>query len=183
MVCGAKNYQVGDKVPLATVGALLPGGEGGNRQAPLRGVESFGMLCSARELGLSEEHEGLLILDPSCELGAPMAKALGLDDVVFEVNVTPNRADALSHLGIAREVATLLGVPVKLAEAGAGRVRLEGRVDSGAIRIEDPTRCLALRGAGDRGREGEAVTRGGCRSASRRAGCGRSTTWSTSPTT
>jgi len=122
VVCGAKNYQVGDVVPLATVGALLPGGVK-IEKAKLRGVESSGMLCSARELGLSEDASGLLILPREVAPGTPIAAAVGLDDVLIEVNVTPNRPDALSHLGIARELAALLGRPVrapapKLAEAG-----------------------------------------------------------------
>jgi phenylalanyl-tRNA synthetase beta chain len=122
VVCGAKNYQVGDVVPLATVGTQLPGGVK-IEKAKLRGVESFGMLCSARELGLSEDASGLLVLPQDVKPGTPIAKALGLDDVLLEVNVTPNRPDALSHVGIAREVAALLGQKVKLlapklAEAG-----------------------------------------------------------------
>src|SRR5689334_19303118 len=88
IVCGAKNYQVGDVVPLATVGAVLPGGTK-IEKAKLRGVESFGMLCSARELGLSAEASGLLILDPGLAPGTPIASALGLADVLLEVNVTP----------------------------------------------------------------------------------------------
>jgi phenylalanyl-tRNA synthetase beta chain len=140
IVCGAKNYQVGDKVPLATVGTLLPGAKEPIRAAALRGVQSAGMLCSARELGISDDQGGLLILPPDAPLGAPVAQVLGLDDVVLELNVTPNRADALSHLGVAREVATLLGVPLKahpvtLAEAGAPASSLV------SIRIEDAGRC------------------------------------------
>src|SRR5919198_2780197 len=102
IVCGAKNYQVGDKVPLASPGARLPNGME-IRETSIRGVESFGMLCSAKELGLSEDASGLLILDPQLREGTPLAQALGLDDIALEVNVTPNRPDALSHLGIARE--------------------------------------------------------------------------------
>jgi phenylalanyl-tRNA synthetase beta chain len=117
VVCGAKNYKVGDKVPLAKVGASLPGGLT-ITQAKLRGVDSFGMLCSSRELGLDAEHAGLYILDPALVPGTPIAQALGLDDVTFEINVTPNRPDALSHLGVAREVATLLQVPLKLPATG-----------------------------------------------------------------
>lgn len=139
VVCGAKNYKVGDKVPLATVGSKLPGGLE-IKKAQLRGVESLGMLCSARELGLSEEHSGLMILDPSLPVGLPIAKALGLDDTIFEVNVTPNRPDALSHLGIAREVAAILGVPLKLPEPrlneGGGAAS-----DVAKIRIEAADRC------------------------------------------
>src|SRR4051812_33510740 len=116
VVCGAKNYKVGDKVPLATVGTKLPNGTE-IKAAPLRGIESFGMLCSSRELGLSEEHAGLLILDPKLKVGTPIATALSMDDAIFEVNVTPNRPDALCHLGIARELGTLMGKPVKLPAA------------------------------------------------------------------
>jgi phenylalanyl-tRNA synthetase beta chain len=139
VVCGAKNYKVGDKVPLATVGTELPGGMKIGK-AQMRGVDSSGMLCSAKELALPEGENGLLILDPNLKVGTPIAEALGLDDVIFEVNVTPNRSDALSHLGIAREVATLLGTglcppPAKLTESS---VEASTKVQ---IRIEDPERC------------------------------------------
>lgn len=139
VVCGAKNYKVGDKVPLATVGTKLPNGVE-IKQAPLRGVDSHGMLCSSKELGITEESSGLMILHADAKVGQPIAEALGLDDVVFTVNVTPNRADALSHLGIAREVATLFNVPLKKPE-----VKLtESATDAStkiAIRIDDPERC------------------------------------------
>jgi len=139
IVCGAKNYQVGDVVPLATVGAVLPGGLK-IEKAKLRGVESFGMLCSARELALSEDASGLLLLPRDVLPGTPIARALGLEDVILEVNVTPNRPDALSHLGIARELAAILGVPVRrpearLAEAGPPAA------DAVRIRIDAPEKC------------------------------------------
>jgi phenylalanyl-tRNA synthetase beta chain len=139
IVCGARNYAVGDLVPLARVGAVLPGGAR-IESARLRGVESFGMLCSARELGIDAEASGLLILPAGVAPGTPAARALGLDDVMLEVNVTPNRPDALSHLGIAREVAALLGrrarLPAaRLAEAGAPAAGLA------RVRIEAPDRC------------------------------------------
>lgn len=139
VVCGAKNYKVGDLVPLATVGTKLPAGMK-IEKAKLRGVESFGMLCSAKELGLSEDASGLMILDPSLEPGAPIARALGLEDVVFEVNVTPNRGDCLSHIGIAREVAALTGKPLKLPDVSFAEA--DARADEKvAVRIEDPDRC------------------------------------------
>jgi phenylalanyl-tRNA synthetase beta chain len=137
VVCGAKNFQVGDLVALATVGTVLPDGHSIER-ATLRGVESEGMLCSARELGLADDASGLLILSPGLVPGAPAAEALGLDDAVLEMNITPNRGDALSHLGVAREVAVLTGqvlrrmapdVPEDTAEvAAAARVRNEDAV-------------------------------------------------------
>ncbi|HZZ83348.1 MAG TPA: phenylalanine--tRNA ligase subunit beta [Anaeromyxobacteraceae bacterium] len=139
VVCGAKNYRVGDVVPLATVGARLPGGVE-IKKAKLRGVESFGMLCSARELGLSADAAGLMILPAETAPGLAIADALELEDVLFEVNVTPNRPDALSHLGLAREVAALLGVPLKpprpaLREAGGPAAAAV------AVRIEAPEKC------------------------------------------
>src|SRR5690349_8029052 len=139
IVCGAKNYAVGDVVPLATVGATLPGGQKIER-AKLRGVESSGMLCSARELALDADASGLLILPREVAPGTPIAQALGLDDVLLEVNVTPNRPDALSHVGIAREVAALLGRPVKLP---APRLAEGGGAASDAVRvrIEAPEKC------------------------------------------
>ncbi len=140
VVCGAKNYQVGDKVPLATVGTKLPNGIEIKASA-LRGIDSFGMLCSSRELGLSEEHAGLLILDPALKVGTPIAQALALDDVIFEVNVTPNRPDALCHLGIARELATLLGQKVKLPAVKLNE-SAQPASEAISIRIDDSTRCL-----------------------------------------
>ncbi len=139
VVCGAKNYKVGDKVPLATAGTKLPNGAD-IKQAALRGVESFGMLCSAKELGLSEESSGLLILPPDTKPGLPIAEALGLDETVLEVNVTPNRPDALSHLGVAREVGVVTGATFKPPQPKPpeGGAPVTDRVK---VRIEDPARC------------------------------------------
>ena len=139
VVCGAKNYAVGDLVPLATVGTTLPGGVV-IKKAKLRGVESFGMLCSARELGLSEDASGLLILPADAVPGTPIAAALRLEDVLFEINVTPNRPDALSHLGIAREVAAALGAPLKRA-AGVPREQGAPAAEAVQVRIEAPEKC------------------------------------------
>src|SRR5256885_4487799 len=113
VVCGAQNFQVGDVVPMATPGATLPAGMRIER-AKLRGIESAGMLCSARELGLSEDHSGLLLLPRDTSPGIRLGELLGLPDVVFEINVTPNRPDALSHFGIARELAALTGAKARL---------------------------------------------------------------------
>ena len=147
IVCGAANARAGLKAPLATIGAKLPGGIE-IRKAKLRGVESFGMLCSARELGLSEDATGLMELPDSLAAGTPLAEALALDDTVLEVNLTPNRGDCMSVLGVAREAAlragrTLAGpsiqpvpaasterFPVEL-EPGAGCARFAARVIRG----------------------------------------------------
>ena len=139
VVCGAKNYQVGDVVPLAKVGTTLPGGTRIER-AKLRGVESYGMLCSAKELGIDPDASGLYILPRDVAPGTLIVKALALDDVLLEVNVTPNRPDALSHVGIAREVAAAFGRKValpasRLAEGGGPAA------DAVRVRIEAPEKC------------------------------------------
>src|SRR5690606_16128332 len=94
IVCGAQNYGVGDHVPAALPGAVLRGGKAIGA-AKLRGIESFGMLCSGKELGADDGVDGLLLLDRSTVPGTPIARVLGKDDVALELNVTPNRADAL----------------------------------------------------------------------------------------
>lgn len=113
IVCGAPNAAPGIKVPLATVGAKLPGGMHIG-VAKMRGVESAGMLCSARELGLSQDHAGLMILPDSAVVGANIRDALELDDTLFTLKLTPNRADCLSILGVAREVAALTGCALNM---------------------------------------------------------------------
>jgi phenylalanyl-tRNA synthetase beta chain len=107
IVCGATNYKVGDKVPLALPGAKLPNGLE-IRKSKLRGVESEGMLCSPIELGLGEDASGLLILSPDAKIGAPIAD-LFPTDTILDVEITPNRGDLLSHFGLAREIAALSG--------------------------------------------------------------------------
>jgi phenylalanyl-tRNA synthetase beta chain len=104
VVCGARNVRAGLKVAVAKVGAELPGGLVIKR-TKIRGVESNGMLCSARELGLGEEHDGIMELPPSLALAVDVRKALDLDDTVLEVNATPNRGDCMSVFGIARDYA------------------------------------------------------------------------------
>lgn len=112
IVCGAPNARAGLKAPLARVGAQLPG-ELHIKAAKLRGVESAGMLCSARELGLSDAAAGLLELPADAPVGADLRNYLQLDDTLLEISVTPNRGDAMSVLGIAREIAALTGGTLK----------------------------------------------------------------------
>jgi len=111
IVCGATNYKVGDKVPLALPGAKLPNGTE-IRKSKLRGVESEGMLCSPIELGLGEDASGLLILSPDAKIGAPIAD-LFPGDIILDVEITPNRGDLLGHFGLAREIAALTGKKLK----------------------------------------------------------------------
>jgi phenylalanyl-tRNA synthetase beta chain len=112
VVCGAKNIAPGQKVPLAKVGAILPGNFE-IKAAKIRGVESLGMLCSAKELGLAEDAEGILQLSPDAPLGQDLLRYMGLPDSLFELEITPNRADLLSHGGVAREVAALFNKAVR----------------------------------------------------------------------
>jgi phenylalanyl-tRNA synthetase beta chain len=111
IVCGATNYKVGDKVPLAVPGAKLPNGTE-IRKSELRGVESEGMLCSPIELALGEDASGLLILSPDAKVGAPIADLFPAD-TILDVEITPNRGDLLSHFGLAREIAALSGNKLK----------------------------------------------------------------------
>src|SRR4051794_8026123 len=106
IVCGAPNVRAGMKAPLALIGAKLPGGVE-IKKAKLRGIESSGMLCSARELTLSEDTSGLMDLSRDLPTGQDLSKALGLDDTILEINLTPNRGDCMSVLGVAREVAAV----------------------------------------------------------------------------
>jgi len=140
VVCGATNWKVGDLVPLAMPGTSLPGGQRIER-ARLRGVDSHGMLCSAKELGLQEDASGLLLLPADAVPGAPLARVLGLEDTVLEVNVTPNRPDALSHLGIAREVAAVLGRSVKLPVARLAQ-KPPPATSVVKVRVDAPDRCF-----------------------------------------
>ncbi|MGI4814997.1 MAG: phenylalanine--tRNA ligase subunit beta [Janthinobacterium lividum] len=130
IVCGAPNVAPGIKVPCALVGARLPAAQPGGepfeiRLSKLRGVESAGMLCSARELQVSGEDAGLLILSSDASVGAPIGEVLDLNDHIFEVKLTPNRADCLSVLGIARETAALTGAPLRAPVFTATPVTLD----------------------------------------------------------
>ena len=118
IVCGAKNYRVGDKVPLALPGAELTGGLK-IRASKLRGVESEGMLCSPKELGVAEDAAGLLILSPQAKIGTPIRDLFPLD-TILDVEITPNRGDLLSHFGLAREISALVGTPLRVVP-GLGR--------------------------------------------------------------
>jgi phenylalanyl-tRNA synthetase beta chain len=108
IVCGAPNVAAGQKVAVALPGARLPDGSVLKR-SKIRGVLSNGMICSARELGLGGEHEGILVLDPNAQVGAPLTSVVPVGDTVFELELTPNRGDCASILGVAREVRALFG--------------------------------------------------------------------------
>lgn len=115
IVCGAQNHKAGDKVIAALPGAVLPGNFA-IKKSKIRDVESNGMLCSFKELGLTDTSDGIVILDSAAPVGLNYAEYAGYDDVTFELKVTPNRADCLSHYGLARELGCLLNKPVRTPE-------------------------------------------------------------------
>lgn len=137
IVCGAKNYKVGDKVPLALPGAKLPGGIE-IKAGKLRDVESMGMMCSGRELGIGEDHGGLLILDPALKVGS-LFKDIVPPDVVFDLEITPNRSDLLSHTGLARELAALTGKALKSTPEIA--LPEEEKASKSQVRLDAPDAC------------------------------------------
>jgi phenylalanyl-tRNA synthetase beta chain len=114
VVCGAPNCALGIKAPFARIGTVLPGGFTISRRKLMKKYESFGMLCAADELGLSSDHSGLLVMDASIPTGTPLEAVLGPAETVFDVEITWNRPDVLSIVGVAREFAALLRRPVKL---------------------------------------------------------------------
>ena len=109
VVCGAPNVDAGQKVPFAKVGSIIPNGNFEIKKAKLRGEVSEGMICAEDELGLGDDHSGIMVLDPNLKEGTKLSEALGLNDVVMEISITPNRSEALSHYGIARDLAAVLG--------------------------------------------------------------------------
>ncbi len=139
IVCGAQNFEAGDKVVVAMIGAVLPG-DFKIKKSKLRGVESFGMNCSGRELGLSADHEGIMILPADAPVGMAAADYLGVGDTILDLEITPNRPDCMSMLGMAREMGAIYDVdmtfePPVLVESGediSGKVR---------VTIDDPQRC------------------------------------------
>ncbi len=136
VVCGAKNFKVGDLVPLAQVGSALPGMTITERK--IRGEISRGMLCSGAELGISKDSSGILVLPKDVTLGADVVATLGLDDVIYELEVTPNRGDCMSMVGVAREVAALLGKELLVPDAFVPPSDVDNPI---RVDIQDPDGC------------------------------------------
>ncbi|MDD3329045.1 MAG: phenylalanine--tRNA ligase subunit beta [Zoogloea sp.] len=153
IVCGAPNAAAGIRIPCALVGADLAGF--GIKAAKLRGVESFGMLCSAKELGISDESSGLLVLPEDAPVGTSLRDYLALDDTLFTIKLTPNRADCLSLTGIAREVAALTGSPLSLV---ACEPVAAGHADTRGIVLDAPEACPRYCGRIIRGVDAKAPT-------------------------
>jgi phenylalanyl-tRNA synthetase beta chain len=159
IVCGAPNVRVGMKVPCAMAGAILPPGPDGKpfeiKVGKLRGVESQGMLCSARELKLSEENAGLMDLPEDAQVGQNFRDYYQLNDLKFTIKLTPNKADCLSVLGVAREVSALTGTPLTLPEAHIVAVSLQDKLP---VKISAPDLCGRFSGRIIRGVNAKAPT-------------------------
>ena len=159
IVCGAPNVRVGMKVPCAMAGAVLPPGADGKpfliKVGKLRGVESQGMLCSARELKLSEDHGGLMDLPADAPVGQNFRDYYQLNDLKFTIKLTPNKADCLSVLGVAREVSALTGTPLSLPEAHVVPVALTEKLP---VKISAPDLCGRFVGRVIRGVNAKAPT-------------------------
>ena len=159
IVCGAPNVRVGMKVPCAMVGAILPPGADGKpfeiKIGKLRGVESYGMLCSARELKLSEDHGGLMDLPSDAPVGQNFRDYYQLNDLKFTIKLTPNKADCLSVLGVAREVSALTGTPMQLPEAVVLPVTLQETLP---VKVSAPDLCGRFAGRVIRGVNARAAT-------------------------
>lgn len=147
IVCGAANVATGQKVPVGLVGAIVPRNQhesGGSpftlSQVKLRGEISNGMICSEYELGLGDDRDGILILAAGSKAGTPLARHFGLEDHVLEIGITPNRSDAMSHIGVAREVAAFLGKKLKVPKPrlAEGSVRTSTYLQ---VLIDDPQNC------------------------------------------
>ena len=139
IVCGAPNAREGLVAPVALVGAQLPNGLTIKR-AKIRGEESQGMLCSQQELDISDEASGLMELPDDTQIGAPIVEALGLDDVVLELEITPNRPDCLSMIGVAREISITTGNPLRLPEVNVQQETTDIH-NLTSITIEDSDLC------------------------------------------
>jgi len=160
IVCGAPNVKPGIKVPCALVGAVLPPAETGGKPfeikvGKLRGVESYGMLCSARELKLSEDAGGLLVLPEDAPVGQDIRQYLDLDDQVFTIKLTPNKADCLSIHGVAREVSALTGAELTLPSMTPVAVTLQDKLP---VKISAPDLCGRFSGRVIRGVNAHAAT-------------------------
>lgn len=154
IVCGAPNVEVGVKVPCARIGAVLPG----NfviKAAKLRDVESSGMLCSAKELGIDEDHEGLLLLPSDAPVGMDFRQYYDLNDKILTLKLTPNRADCLSVYGVARDLAAITQSTVKPLEIEEVQTQIQDHL---SVEIEDSKACLGYYGRLIRGVNANAST-------------------------
>lgn len=140
IVCGAPNVAANQKVVLGKIGAVIPQNNLKLTKAKIRGVESFGMLCSEAELMISNDHSGIMVLPADLTEGTPITEALGLNDIVFEIGITPNRPDALSHVGVARDLAAIFNKELILPQFPDSSDSQDAK-NIFSIKVNDPALC------------------------------------------
>ena len=140
VICGAPNVAPGQKVVFAPIGTLIPNGNFQIKKAKIRGVESNGMICAEDELLLSEDHSGIMVLNSTLQAGKPITEALNLNDVIFEIAVTPNRPDALSHVGVARDLSAIFNRELHLPEIVLKESKIKAN-EIASVEIIDQKNC------------------------------------------
>ena len=140
VICGAPNVEAGQKVVFAPIGTLIPNGEFEIKKAKIRGVESHGMICAEDELLLSDDHSGIMILDENLIPGSKITDAINLNDVLLEIGITPNRPDALSHIGVARDLAAIFNRNLKMPKINL--IESEAQIENlASVEVEDEINC------------------------------------------
>ncbi len=140
VICGAPNVAAGQKVVFAPIGTIIPNGNFQIKKAKIRGVESNGMICAEDELLLSDDHSGIMVLDENLPAGKSISEALNLNDVIFEIAVTPNRPDALSHIGVARDLSAIFNRELRIPELNLKESKLKA-TDVASVEILDSENC------------------------------------------
>lgn len=140
VICGAPNVAAGQKVVFAPIGTIIPNGNFQIKKAKIRGIESNGMICAEDELLLSDDHSGIMVLDENLPAGKSISEALNLNDVIFEIAVTPNRPDALSHIGVARDLSAIFNRELRIPELNLKESKLKA-TDVASVEILDSENC------------------------------------------
>ncbi|MCW8802775.1 MAG: phenylalanine--tRNA ligase subunit beta [Ignavibacteriaceae bacterium] len=141
VVCGAPNVAKGQNVVFAPIGTQIPKGEMEMRKVKIRGVESHGMICAEDELELSDEHSGIMVLDDELSAGTPISEALKLNDVILDIAITPNRPDALSHIGVARDLSAIFNRDLRIPKLDFQESQTDAK-EFASVEIEDKINCL-----------------------------------------
>lgn len=140
VICGAPNVAAGQKVVFAPIGTIIPNGNFQIKKAKIRGVESNGMICAEDELLLSDDHSGIMVLGENLPVGKSITEALNLNDVIFEIAITPNRPDALSHIGVARDLSAIFNRELRIPELNLKESKLKA-TDAASVEILDSANC------------------------------------------
>lgn len=141
IVCGAPNVAEGQTIALAKVGSIIPNGKFEIKKAKIRGEKSEGMICAEDELNLGDDHSGIMVLDDKLKLGTPIAEALDLSDIIIDIAITPNRADSLSHIGIARDVAALFNRKINFPDVNQQKYNIVDKNEFAKVVVENNEDC------------------------------------------